>query len=125
MDKQNFLFTVVLILGVGFLLYVFGAAITGNIVQSMYCQDGICKEFCKFNTDCIQGESCCMNDGFGVCEERSNCILEYEVSTEPNTDFEYERKSPSNYPMIFPILTVILLAVVTVWYISTRKQPKT
>ena len=68
MHKKELIFTIAFTLSLMSIIYFLGSSITGHVVQTMYCEDGICDEFCKYNKDCTnEGEVCCDVEGFGVC----------------------------------------------------------
>ena len=127
MKRRDLVFTVVLLSTLGILLYFWGASITGYISHSMYCYDGLCKEFCRFDTDClVMGEVCCERGDFGVCEEKALCDTPFKY--EPQAPFgtkisHMEMPSRGKTNWVFPIL-IILVVLIGAVYLFERETSK-
>ncbi|KYK26750.1 hypothetical protein AYK26_04725 [Euryarchaeota archaeon SM23-78] len=95
MDRDEFAFSSILFLALVLLLYFIGSSITGLTIQTMYCEEGVCKEFCDFLPDCNdKTKICCDKGGFGVCEDPINCEKSYEFSPEADMQFDISIKQP-------------------------------
>lgn len=126
MDKRELLFTVVFVFSLTILLYYLGSSITGFATQSMYCEDGTCKEFCKFNSDCTAAdEFCCQKEDFGICESSSVCKKQYTFHPE-EVDIEsmspLEKPAPTKGRIAFYSVLVALTVFIGVIYFLKRKR---
>lgn len=80
-------FAITFVVGLTLTLYFLGTSITGLMVQSMYCDQGECKEFCRFTSDCTGvDEMCCDVNGYGVCEYVLDCGKNYEFNIESDVE---------------------------------------
>jgi len=128
MHAKDLTFTVIFVTTLVVLLYFLGVSITGYVAQSMYCEKGICREFCRFDSDCINGkETCCQKDDFGVCEVSSICEKPYVFqpesvdieSIEPITDIPspVTKGKLGIYSLLF-----VLAIIIAIIYFSKRRR---
>ncbi|MDD5087079.1 MAG: hypothetical protein PHV16_04990 [Candidatus Nanoarchaeia archaeon] len=127
MEKKEIVFLVSLFIAFSLLLYFIGTSITGYVVQSMYCEDGICKEFCKFNSDCSGKEICCQLGDFGVCEELSACESPY--SFQPKMELQLKKtpniENPANITqgkIVLYLVTGFLVVLIGAIYFLGEKE---
>ena len=92
MNQRDLMFVLGFAISLVILVYFLGTSIIGYVTQSMYCDEEGCKEFCRFNTDCINPQVCCQKDDFGVCG--SSCTDEYKF--QPNLD-DVDLESVTSY----------------------------
>jgi len=128
MDRRDWTFTLVFIVSLLISLYFLGASITGRLVQSMYCEDGVCKEFCRFNTDCSGDEMCCDYGGFGVCEQALACAEAYQL--QPEVDIENLPMLESPAPvrkgniLLYSIITLLILLIGFLYFMGRKRESK-
>ena len=130
MEKREVVFLVLLFVTFATLLYFLGTSITGHVVQSMYCEKGVCKEFCRFDSDCIgREEICCQKGDFGVCELLSLCEKPYIFQPEI-VDMNFESKTPYlespttviKSKIIIYVVLILLATLIGIIYFSKRKK---
>ena len=56
MKKRDIFFLLAFVISLGTIFYFLGTSITGYAVHEKYCENGVCKEFCKSNFDCKGNE---------------------------------------------------------------------
>ena len=129
MEKREVVFLVLLFVTFTTLLYFLGTSITGYVVQSMYCNNGVCKEFCMFNSDCVGNEICCEIGDFGVCEDRSICEKPY--SFQPDVEIDLRKmpnlESPTNITpgkILIYIVSGFLVVLIGAFYFLGKKYKK-
>jgi len=126
MNNKNFLLTTLSIVLIVGMVYFFGASITGQITQTMYCEEGVCKKFCNYDFDCMSDSICCNVNGFGVCEDSSKCEepfefvpveLGAEVLSEDLGEVQTPQKISSQERGLYYIFgaLALLLAVHLIW----------
>lgn len=106
--------------------FFIGGTITGLVTQTMYCEEGECKEFCRFDSDCIGNEVCCNRYGSGVCEASGKCeqlfILDLDKDFEPvDTVPDYDKIAQTNSLGVM-LFTFIGLLVVLLGYVYYNKE---
>ncbi len=84
MEKQDKTFIITFLLTLTLLVFLLRGTITGHVVQTSYCDDTDCYEFCTKESDCGFTEKCCQERDFGICKE--DCEKEYVFSPEINMD---------------------------------------
>ena len=119
------------IIALASIIYILGVSITGAVTQTMYCEDGVCKKFCNFDTDCSGDNVCCIKGDFGVCDSTKSCQAYALV---PAGNFVGEAvdvgdarlESPDNLGMkyLIPIyvLLVAFLLLFTLYYFLKGKE---
>ena len=129
MDNRDWIFTITFIVSLALSLYFLGSSITGFVVQSMHCPGSICKELCRFNTDCTgTNEICCDIGGFGVCEKVSECEEEYLLQLEADVENLPKVESPTpvqkSNVMIHTIVTLLILLVGLLDFLGRKHSKK-
>ncbi|MBW2990537.1 hypothetical protein KY348_02410 [Candidatus Woesearchaeota archaeon] len=133
MNKESLKFTSLFFLGLIILIYFLGSSITGYVVQTMYCDEDKCQEFCKYDKECKNpGELCCDKGGFGVCENPLTCDKGYVYSPEAkmNFDFYAELKEPAEQSPAYiektkiRIFLVLLAAALAIGIIYAYRRKK-
>ncbi len=78
MHKKDILFVTIFFIALSSILYFTGTAITGYVVQSISCQEGVCQELCSYHTDCIDEDMVCCEEGdISVCRAIQECVKHY------------------------------------------------
>lgn len=118
MDRDK-LFTLSFILTMTLLLYFLGNSITGHVIQTSYCDDSGCHEFCTSSTECSAQEVCCQVQDFGVC--KSGCDNQYEMLAEVEYPVPYTEMpvKPSSYLYISLIFLTVIVG--TLYFLSNKK----
>ncbi|MFH1396642.1 MAG: hypothetical protein ABIG93_04555 [archaeon] len=133
--KRNFtnsLIVSISIMAIAAVVYLLGASIIGAVTQTMYCEDGFCKKFCNFDTDCSSDNVCCAKGNFGVCDSADGCEA-YALA--PKGDYVGEAvelgsvrlESPGDVKMkylipVYVLLIAFLLAFVLYYFLSHKKK---
>lgn len=127
MRKSERIFVFVFFISLAVLLFCLGISITGYFIQTMYCEQGTCKEFCRFNSDCSADEICCDKIDFGVCEDTSICEKEYIFEPEPELDIDelpaMEKPTPlKNNILIYSSMTLIIIVLGIIYFFERKKS---
>ena len=83
MKHQDIKFLIVFLGTLGFLFFALDSSITGKVVQTSFCDDSGCYDFCKTQSDCSVGV-CCQEQDFGICKQ--DCEQEFVFN--PNMETE-------------------------------------
>ena len=136
MIRKDLPFSSLFFLTMILLVYFLGASITGNVVQSMYCEEDECKELCNYISDCSDiTRICCDKGGFGVCEEPLLCEKSFELSPTAETEFDInydikelslqkpgQIKKSKSYLIIVGLLFLAILLGVLYSYKTYKKK---
>jgi hypothetical protein len=93
----------------------------------MNCYDGVCKELCRFDTDCSDIKMVCCDAGsFGFYEDSLICDGKYELKLESDVSGLPEIQEPAsvNQPKIvlFSVLFVLVLFIGITYFVVKRKH---
>jgi len=121
MEKTDLKFVVLFIATLGFLFFALGTSITGNVVQTAYCNEKGCFDFCKTNSDCIIGR-CCEEKTFGICKQE--CDQEFVLT--PDIDVVYplpytELPQKTGNPLLYSSLIFLTLLIGTLYFLAGKK----
>ncbi|MFC2135881.1 hypothetical protein ACFLTH_14795 [Bacteroidota bacterium] len=125
MKDEDLAFTLVFAFSLVFLLFLLGNSVTGYLVQTMYCEDGVCKELCSSDSDC-GAEICCDLGGFGACD--TSCKKRFILSPEIETNFDInnlphiESPSSTNNIKAYLAIMLIVLALGILYFVKGRKH---
>ena len=123
MHKQDIIFTVTFVITLMVLIYFLSGSVTGYFIQSMHCEAGVCKEFCKSNSDCGANEICCDKGNFGVCE--TTCEKEYIIQPQLDVDpGELPMPSPGKQAIVLYSALITIAILLGYAYFSKRKKSK-
>ncbi len=119
--QKELIFTVTFFFVLGAVGIFLGSTITG--FTTMHCEDGVCKETCRFDTDCDSGEVCC-DKGLsqGVCEQKCVKRFEYKpTAQDPSAvDYQvhpaYESPASTNHTMFFVGLLVVVIIAGVIYH---------
>jgi hypothetical protein len=126
---RDWRFAVVFTVGIVLTLYFLGTSITGFMVQSMYCDQGECREFCIYETDCTKlDEMCCDINGYGVCTHVSDCSKNYEFSIESDVENLPTLETPApvlkSNMALYGIIFGLLLMIGYIYFVSRKHSKK-
>ncbi len=115
--KQKQIITILSIVFLITIIYFLGSNITGYLLQTMYCEDGVCHEICRYQADCENPEEiCCAQDNFAICKESNLCEQEYTYQP-VEQDTSTLQQSPSTLnTIIYIILTIAVIATIIFYY---------
>ena len=124
MDRNDIILIVVFISLVGGLVYLLGASLTGFVTQTMYCEDGKCSKFCKFDHECMDDSLiCCYEQGAGVCREKSECRKAFTYN--PERPSAVEMPTPvSKFRILIFMVTLLAVLIAGPIYFLKRKGKK-
>jgi len=128
MEKKELIAITIFVAGLTLVAYLLGSSITGYIVQTMYCEDGLCKEFCQYSSDCFGEKICCQKNDLGICEEPTNCQQEFQF--QPGADFNPENQPTLESPapiqkriiFIYSFLAIAFIVAGIILYFSNKKK---
>jgi len=113
-------------------IYLVGISITGAISESMYCEEGVCKKLCNFDTDCSSSNICCTKGDFGVCDSLESCeafvsALEDNYVGETVEIGGAREESPADLNMkylvpVYIILVALLLLFTLYYFLKGKKK---
>ncbi len=122
MEKQNRLFIYAFVYTLGVLLFFLGSSITGNVVQTGYCDDTRCYDYCKTNSDCSLNEVCCQEKDFGIC--KTECEAEFVF--QPDVDVQYplpelEQPLRPDYTLLYVFLLILTAVIGGLYFLAGKK----
>ncbi len=89
MEHNNLLFSTTFLITLSVLLFFLGTSDTGMFSATEQCEHGICRQTCRFDSDCEAGQACCDSDGTGVCESYLPCDKPYKYDVESDIRSDY------------------------------------
>jgi hypothetical protein len=110
----------------GVLIYSLGASVTGYVIQTTYCKEGWCNDYCRFDPDCSTGQVCCEMQNFGVCAPSAECAVKHDF--QPQVDIstgqmkDILEKPASDYKKEITMVTTLLfaLSIVVAFYYKRK-----
>ncbi|MBU0980781.1 MAG: hypothetical protein KJ709_08310 [Nanoarchaeota archaeon] len=121
MKSQRLVFLVVFISVLFLVTFFFTSSITGMVIQTMYCDNDECREFCSSDADCDPGQACCDNNGYGVCGD--GCETLFTAEAELESIPEVETPGTVTYPLLWLYISLIAITLMIgiVFLLSDRK----
>jgi hypothetical protein len=118
MRERDWYFLVSFIISIVALSYFLAGTMTGRVVQSMYCTDEGCFEFCISHDDCYPDELCCERLGKGVCMRE--CQKEFLFSPEleglpPNVEQPQQTNTSFYLGLLIVTLVIAFLYAYNRW----------
>ncbi|MBN2422423.1 hypothetical protein JXB41_04295 [Candidatus Woesearchaeota archaeon] len=111
------------------ILIYMGSSITGWLIQSMYCNDEGCTNFCRINQDCSIDEVCCQAENTGICKLKTECTQLYKPSFESGVEIDVDINAPVveqpgkiTEPWIYLVLIMLVLAIGIVCFLRKKKK---
>ena len=122
MEKQERLFAYAFVYTLGILLFFLGSSITGNVVQTSYCDGLDCYDYCKTNSDCSLNEVCCQEQKFGIC--KADCKKEFVF--EPEMDVQYpfpelEQPLRPDNTLLYVFLLILTAIIGGLYFLAGKK----
>ena len=117
MEQRQFLFTLSFMATLGLLLFFLGSSITGQVVQTMYCDNATCYDFCTAKTDCLAGEICCQEQTFGLCKD--SCETEFNVDIKYEGSYPFPKvdsPAPQVNTVLYGVLAIITLIIGAIYF---------
>ncbi|MBT4648003.1 hypothetical protein HN827_05845 [archaeon] len=126
MERKDIIFLITFSLALASSIFYLGNSITGNVVQSQFCENGICNDFCRFDSDCNTNSICCNVKDNGVCTSQDSCQEKFIFETDTELDLNMNppiTESPSIFTSfhigVF-ITTTILITLIGFLYFINR-----
>jgi len=125
MENTEALFIFSFVVALTGLVWLVGAAITGFVTQSMYCDEGACFELCRSDADC-RGEAgqCCLEGEVAVCKAAGDCAAPYAFEPRADVDLSEvdvrisvgdsprtERPAPAGRAALYASLILLVFAL--------------
>jgi len=129
MKRHDIAFIVLFVMTLSLSIYSLGVSITGHVIQTKFCDQDDCKDFCRSNSDCLTiGEMCCKKGDIGVCEDQTVCEERYIF--EPDMDLDFETLTPEMQQpgqigkaqiSLFSIVIGIALIILFIYFWEKKK----
>ncbi len=122
MEKRERLFAYSFVYTLGMLFFFLGSSITGNVVQTGYCDDLNCYDYCKTNSDCSLNEACCQEQNFGIC--KTECENEFVFTPEIDVQYpfpELEQPLKPDNTLLYVFLLILTATIGGLYFLAGKK----